>query len=373
MPLRVRLAGLFTAAMICGAVGACGGREEAPPPAAPSKAAPPPAAPAKAEAVTPRKAGPTITAIKARGRLVCGVHEGLLGFAYLDNRGQWRGFDVDFCRATAAAVLGDAAAVRFVPTGLTARFEALQGGRVDVLWRSTSFTFGRDSRMDFPAVNYYDGQGFLVRRSLDLASATELNGARVCVQAGSSSEGNLADFFRARGLNYTVVSHGTEEHARAAYAEEGCDAYTADISTLAAARTTLSNPGAHVILPEVISKEPLGPVVREGDDQWADVVRWTLAAMVLAEELGVTSKNVDEMRETATSPEVRRLLGVEGDLGVAMGLTNDWAYRVIKHVGNYGEVFDRNVGVNSPLKLERGLNALWNAQPSGLMFAPPLR
>jgi len=319
--------------------------------------------------------GATLRAVKSRGRLNCGVNVGLVGFAYTDNRGQWRGFDVDFCRATAAAVTGNGNAVRFVPLSAKERFTAVQSGEVDVLWRNTSMTLSRDTvnSLDFPGVNYYDGQGFLVRRSLDLASATELNGARVCVQTGSTTELNLADFFRSKGLRYDPVIVESDDQGRANYVREACDAYTADISQLAAVRSILPNPNAHVILPEVISKEPLGPAVRHGDDQWADVVRWTLYALILAEEYGVTSKNVDQMRASSTNPEVRRLLGVEGGFGRMLGLNDDWAYRAIKAVGNYGEVFERNIGGGSPLNLDRGLNALWSARPAGLMYAPPIR
>jgi general L-amino acid transport system substrate-binding protein len=322
-----------------------------------------------------KQQGATLRVVRARGRLNCGVNVGQVGFAYTDNRGRWRGFDTDFCRAMAAAVFGDPNAVRFVPLSAKERFTALQSGEVDVLWRNTSWTFSRDTenRLDFAGINYFDGQGFMVRRSLGLASATELNGARVCVQSGSTTELNLADFFRAKGLKYVPVVVESEDQARGAYLREACDAYTADISELAAARTVLDNPTAHVILPEVISKEPLGPVVRQGDSQWADVTRWTLFATLLAEEFGVTSDNVDKMRAGSSNPEVRRLLGAEGGYGRMLGLNDDWAYRAVKAVGNYGEIFDRNLGRGSPLKLSRGLNAQWNANPPGLMYAPPMR
>ena len=343
-----------------------------------SEAPPPPVDEAPLDPAASRptgEAGPTLQAVKARGRLNCGVHQGLVGFAYTDNRGRWRGFDVDFCRATAAAVLGDPDAVRYVPLSAAERFEALRDGRIDVLWRNTSWTMGRDAGegLEFAGVNYYDGQGFLVRRSLNLTSATELIGARVCVQAGSTTELNLADFFRARDLRYEPVVLPSEDEARETYAREGCDAFTADVSALAAARTTLSNPQAHMILPEVISKEPLGPVVRRGDDQWADVVRWTLNAVILAEELGVTSANARTLAESATDPAVRRLLGAEGDFGAMLALDDDWALRAIAATGNYGEIFERNLGSRSPLDLARGLNAQWNARPAGQMYALPVR
>ena len=327
------------------------------------------------QTAAPELASPTLAAVKRRGRLNCGVHEGLVGFAYTDNRGDWRGFDADFCRALAAAVLGDASAVRFVPLTSSQRFEALRSGRVDVLWRSTSWTLTREARegVRFAGVNYYDGQGFLVRRSLDLASASELNGARVCVQRASTSELNVADWFRARGLEYTPVVGANEEAARAAYAREDCDALSADISALAAARTTLSNPGQHIILPDVISKEPLGPAVKRGDDAWTSVVRWTLNSLILAEELGVTRDNAGQLADQSRSPAVRRLLGTEGEVGPMLGLRKDWAKAAIEAEGNYGEIFARNVGADSPLDLARGLNAQWNTTPGGLIYALPIR
>lgn len=321
-----------------------------------------------------RAEGPTLSVVRARGRLNCGVHPGLVGFSYTDNQGRWRGFDVDFCRATAAAVLGNPDAVRYVPLTNAERLPALAEGRVDVLWRNTSRTLARDGAgFNFPGMNYFDGQGFLVRRDLNLASATELNGARVCVQSGSTSELNVADWFRARGLEYTPVVVATETDARTAYAREDCDALTADVSALAAARTTLSDPRAHVILPEVISREPLGPVVREGDDQWADIVGWTLNALILAEAMGVTANELDQLAEESRDPQVRRLLGLEGHIGRPLGLDDDWARNAVAAGGNYGEIFDRNIGQGSALDLARGLNALWTAEPRGLMYAAPIR
>jgi len=320
-------------------------------------------------------ASPTLAAVRKRGRLNCGVHEGLVGFAYTDNRGQWRGFDVDFCRALAAATLGDADAVRFVPVTTAQRFEALRSGRIDVLWRSTSWTLGREARegVRFAGINYYDGQGFLVRRSLDLSSAAELTGARVCVQANSTSELNVADWFRARGIEYRPVVVPTEEAAREAYSREACDAFSADISALAAARTTLASPEQHTILPEVISKEPLGPAVKRGDEAWTSIVRWTLNALILGEELGVTRQDADRLAKDTREPAIRRLLGVEGDAGPMLGLSRDWARNAIKAEGNYGEIFARNLGPDSALDLERGLNASWNARPRGLLYALPIR
>jgi len=323
----------------------------------------------------PEFASPTLQAIKRRGRLNCGVHQGLVGFAYTDNRGEWRGFDADFCRALAAAVLGDANAVRFVPLSASQRFDALRGGRVDVLWRATSWTMTREiaEGVRFAGVNYYDGQGFLVRRSLDLASAAELNGARVCVQRETTSELNVADFFRARGIEYRPVVAANEEAARTAYAREDCDAFSADISALAAARTLMSNPEQHAILPDVISKEPLGPAVKRGDEAWTSIVRWTQNALILAEELGITADNAGQLVEDSRDPQIRRLLGAEGDLGPSMGLSKDWARKAVEATGNYGEIFNRNIGPDSSLDLARGLNAQWNARPGGLIYALPIR
>lgn len=366
--VRLALTGVIVAALV--ALSACGPRD----PAGPD--APEAAGQTGAPAVAVRKIeSATLEAIKRRGRLNCGVHEGLVGFAYTDNRGQWRGFDVDFCRALAAAIFDDPDAVRFVPLNNARRLEALQNGAVDVLWRNTSWTMTRDAGQGFTfaGVNYYDGQGFMVRRSLNLNSAAELNGARICVQAASTSELNLADYFRARGIEYTPVVMRSEEAARQAYDREDCDAISADVSALAAARTTLTNPAQHAILPDVISKEPLGPVVRRGDEQWAAVVRWTLNALILAEELGVTRQNVEATARDARNPQVRRLLGAEGDFGEILGLSNSWARQAIEAEGNYGEIFDRNIGGDSALDLARGLNAQWNARPGGLIYALPIR
>lgn len=317
----------------------------------------------------------TLMVVRSRGHLNCGVNEGLVGFAYTDNRGQWRGFDTDFCRALAAATLGDAAAVRFVPLNTQNRFEALRSGRVDVLYRNTSWTMTRDAGdgLEIAGVNYYDGQGFLVRRSLNLTSASELNGARVCVQANSTSRLNLDDYFRTRQIEYTPVLVDSEQAARDAYGREDCDAFSADLSALAAARTALSAPAQHAILPDVISKEPLGPVIRSGDDAWADVVRWSLNALILAEELGVTSDNAAELAASSADPRIRRLLGVEGEFGAMLGLPDDWGLKSLEATGNYGEIFDRNLGSQSALDLARGLNAQWNAQPRGLMYGLPVR
>lgn len=318
---------------------------------------------------------PTLEAVRARGYVACGVHAGLPGFALKDARGVWRGFDVDICRAVAAATLGDAGKVRFRTIGAQDRFGALQNGEIDILSRNTSQTYAREVGLGllFPTVTYYDGQGFLVRRELGLNSAQELNGARVCVQEGTASAGNAADWFRVRGIRYQAVMAANEEQARQLYESEACDAFTADVSALAASRSVMSNPAGHVILPEVISKEPLGPVVRQSDPVWADIVRWTVYVTLLGEELGLSSRTVEQARETATDPETRRLLGVEGDLGALLGLKSDWALQVILQVGAYHEIFRRDLGGDSALRLDRGLNALWNAPKPGLMYAPPMR
>lgn len=338
---------------------------------------PAPAPSARPDAVTIKPAvsapSPTLAAVRKRGWLSCGVHPGLAGFAYPDRRGAWRGFDVDICRAIAAAVLGDAAKVRFTPVTAEDRFTALKDGRIDVLSRNTSWTLSRDAEFDFPAVTYFDGQGFLAPKALSLASAEELGGARICVQANTVSEANLADYFRARGVEYRPVVVASEEAARAAYQDETCDVYTADISALASTRSILNSPNSHAILPDVISKEPLGPVVRQGDDGWAEVVRWTVYALILGEELGLTSKTVEAAKTTASDPQTRRLLGLEGDLGPKLGLSPDWAYQAILQVGAYHEVFRRDLGADSPLRLARGMNALWNAPQPGLLYAPPMR
>jgi len=317
----------------------------------------------------------TLNAVRRRGYLRCGVHQGLVGFAVQDNRGQWRGFDVDFCRAMAAAIFGDADSARFTPLTAENRYDALAADQIDVLWRNSSWTMTKDveGRFAFAGVNYYDGQGFLVRRSLDLNSAAELNGARICVAAGSTSALNLADDFRARGVQYTPVVAATEEAARAAYAREDCDAFSADISALAAARSTLSDAQQHAILADIVSKEPLGPVTRRGDEQWTALVRWTLNAVILAEELGVTRDNVKTLSKDSRDPRVRRLLGLESDYGAPLALSKTWAASAVGAVGNYGEIFNRNLGPQSPLDLSRGLNAQWNARPGGLIYGLPVR
>ncbi|RAK68848.1 amino acid ABC transporter substrate-binding protein [Phenylobacterium kunshanense] len=362
-----RLLAIAIAAASLAACGAPKPTEKAPAPKA--------AAPAAEPTGYAVAKSPTLEKVRARGYLLCGVHPGLPGFAMRDARGEWRGFDVDICRAVAAAALGDSAKVRFATIDAQDRFAALRKGEVDILSRNTSQTFARDAGLGvtFPATTYYDGQGFLVPRSLGLTSAEELSGARICVQDGTASADNLDDYFRVRGMKYAPLKTKSEEQARQSYEAEACDAFTADVSALAASRSLLGNPGAHVILPDVISKEPLGPVVRDGDPVWADIVRWTIYATLLGEELGLSSATVEQTRETATDPETRRLLGLEDDLGELLGLEADWAYQVIRQVGAYHEIFRRDLGGDSALRLERGLNALWSAPKPGLMYAPPMR
>jgi general L-amino acid transport system substrate-binding protein len=315
----------------------------------------------------------TLSDVQARGSLNCGTNTGLVGFATPDNQGNWAGLDVDVCRAIAAAVLGDATKIKFVPLGSKERFTALQSGEVDVLIRNSTWTFSRDTDLglDFVAVDYYDGQGFLVRKELGVKSAKELSGATICVQTGTTTEKNLADYFRTNNLELKSVVFETAEQTRGAYDEGRCDAYTTDASGLAAERTQLKNPGDNIILPEIISKEPLGPAVRHGDNRWGDIVRWSFNVMLIAEEKGITQANVDDVKAKSEDPEVRRMLGVEDEMGKMTGLSKDWAYNIVKQVGNYGESFERNVGQKTPLGLARGLNELWSK--GGLQYAPPIR
>ena len=316
----------------------------------------------------------TVDDVKARGKLNCGVSTGLVGFAAPDANGNWGGFDVDMCRAVAAAVLGDAQAVEFVPTTGKTRFTALASGEVDMLARNTTWTFSRDVdlKFTFVGVNYYDGQGFMVPKELGVSSAKELDGATVCIQTGTTTELNLADFFRSNNISYEPVPIETNAEAQQQYLAGACDVYTTDASGLAATRATFEAPNDHVVLPEIISKEPLGPLVRHGDDEWGDVVRWTLNALITAEELGVTSANIKEMSMEATNnPEINRLLGTEGTLGEMLGLSADWAKNAIAAGGNYGEVFAKNIGESTPIGLARGLNAQWT--DGGLIYSPPFR
>jgi general L-amino acid transport system substrate-binding protein len=313
----------------------------------------------------------TLKAVKDRGSLVCGVSQGLPGFSNPDDKGNWTGFDVDFCRAIAAAVLNDGTKVKFTPLSAKDRFEPLKTGDIDLLSRNTTWTLSRDvSYGNFAGVTYYDGQGFMVRKALKVNSALELNGASVCAQTGTTNELNLADYFRANNMKYEVIAFGTGDETVKAYEAGRCDAFTTDISQLFAEKLKLANANDHVILPEVISKEPLGPLVRHGDDQWFDVVKWTHYAMINAEELGVSSKNVDEALKS-NLPEIRRLLGVEGNFGEQLGLTKDWVVRILKQSGNYAEVFDRNLGPGSRLGISRGVNRLWTK--GGIQYAPPVR
>ena len=314
----------------------------------------------------------TLKTVKDRGILNCGSNGTLAGFGLPDAQGKWAGLDVDMCRAVAAAIFNDDKKIKFVPLSAKDRFTALQSGEVDLLARNTTWTSSRDTSLglNFIGVDYYDGQGFLVRKSLKVNSALELGEASVCVQQGTTTELNLADYFRANNMKLKTVTFATANEAVKAYDAGRCDSYTSDASALYGERLRLANANDHIVLPEIISKEPLGPVVRHGDDQWFDIVKWTLFAMINAEEAGVTSKNVDEMMKS-TNPDVKRLLGTEGNYGEQLGLTKDWVVRIVKLVGNYGEVFDRNVGAGSPLKIERGLNKLWNK--GGLQYAPPVR
>ena len=318
-------------------------------------------------------AAATLDDVKAKGFVQCGVSQGVPGFSNPDQAGTWSGIDVDVCRAVAAAVFGDADAVRYTPLSARERFTALQSGEIDMLSRNTTWTLTRDTSLglDFAGVNFYDGQGFMVRTDLGVTSATELGGASVCVNIGTTTELNMADFFRANGLEYEPVVFERADEVVAAYDAGRCDVYTTDRSGLAAQRTKLADPSAHMVLPETISKEPLGPVVRHGDNQWGDVVRWSLNAMLQAEEFGINSGNVDSIRAETTNPAIARFLGAEGDLGENLGLSADWAYNIIKGVGNYAESYERNVGPDTAIGLARGVNNLWTN--GGLMYPSPAR
>lgn len=316
----------------------------------------------------------TLEDVKAAGILKCGVSTGVPGFEAPNADGVWEGLDVDLCRAVAAAVLGDSTKVEFIPTTGKTRFTALSSGEVDMLSRVTTWTFSRDVdlKLEFAGVNYYDGQGFMVNKDLGVSSALELDGATICIQTGTTTELNLADYFRVNGMSYEPVPIETQSEALAQYNAGACDVFTTDASALAASRSTLPNPDGAAILPEIISKEPLGPVVRHGDNQWGDIVRWSLNATIAAEELGVSSANVDQLSASAgDNPEINRLLGTDGDLGSMLGLDKNWAKRILQQVGNYGESFEANIGVNTPIGLERGLNAQWT--DGGLMYSPPFR
>ncbi|NDV50445.1 MULTISPECIES: amino acid ABC transporter substrate-binding protein [Roseobacteraceae] len=316
----------------------------------------------------------TLDDVKARGELKCGVSTGLAGFSAPDANNVWQGFDVAYCRALAAAVLGDPMKVAFTQTTGQTRFTALASGEIDVLARNTTWTFSRDVdlKFEFIGVNYYDGQGFIAPKSLGVASAKELDGATVCIQTGTTTELNLADFFRANNISYEPVPIETNAEAQQQYLAGACDVYTTDASGLAATRATFENPSDHVILPEIISKEPLGPLVRHGDSEWGDIARWTLNALIAAEEYGVTSANIAELSSAPTNnPEINRLLGTEGELGAMLGLDAEWAQRAIMAGGNYGEIFEKNIGEATPIGLSRGLNAQWTE--GGLLYSPPFR
>ncbi|MBT9245526.1 amino acid ABC transporter substrate-binding protein [Gemmobacter fulvus] len=315
----------------------------------------------------------TLDDVKARGELICGVNVGLTGFGAPDANGAYQGFDVALCKAVAAAVLGDASKVKYVPTTGETRFTALASGEVDVLIRNSTWSFQRDVdlKFDFVGVNYYDGQGFMVKKDLGVSSAKELDGATVCIQTGTTTELNLADFFKANNMTYKPVTVADDSEGQRQYLAGSCDTYTTDASGLAASRATMPDADNHIILPEIISKEPLGPLVRHGDNQWGDVVRWTFFALLSAEEFGITSANIEEMAASTQNPEIKRLLGMEGDLGAMLGLDKDWSKRAIAASGNYGEIFEANIGSATPIKLARGLNALWTQ--GGLQYAPPFR
>jgi general L-amino acid transport system substrate-binding protein len=315
----------------------------------------------------------TLDDVKSKGFVQCGVSQGLIGFSNPDDKNNWTGLDVDFCRAVAGSVFGDGQKVKFTPLSAKERFTALQSGEIDILSRNTTWTMGRDTSLGlvFAGVTYYDGQGFMVKKSLGVDSALKLDGASVCTQTGTTTELNLADYFRANNMKYEVVAFEKADEVVAAYDSGRCDVFTTDQSGLYAERLKMKNPDENVVLPEIISKEPLGPVVRQGDDAWFNVVKWTYYALLNAEEAGVTAANADDMMANSTDPGIRRLLGVEGDFGKAIGLENNWAANAIKAVGNYGEMFDRNVGPETNLKISRGVNALWSK--GGIQYAPPVR
>ncbi|MGU3493841.1 amino acid ABC transporter substrate-binding protein [Xanthobacteraceae bacterium A53D] len=314
----------------------------------------------------------TLDDVKARGALNCGVTQGLPGFSSPDDKGNWTGLDVDFCRAVAAAIFNDPTKVRFLPLSAKDRFTALQSGAIDVLSRNTTWTMSRDTTLgfNFAGVMYYDGQGFMVRKSANIKSSKELDGASICVQTGTTHEMNLGDYFRANKMKYEVITFATIDETVKAYDSGRCDVFTSDQSQIYAVKLKLTNAADNVVLPEVISKEPLGPLVRHGDDQWFDIIKWTYFALLNAEELGVTQKNA-EQQVNSDNPEIKRLLGSDGKYGEGIGLTNDWALRAIKHVGNYGEIFERTVGTGSPLGIDRGLNKLWTK--GGLQYGMPIR
>ena len=315
----------------------------------------------------------TLEDIRARGELICGSNIGLTGFGAPDADGNYQGFDVALCKAIAAAIFGDASKVKYVPTTGETRFTALSSGEVDLLVRNSTWTYSRDSdlKFDFVAVNYYDGQGFMVKKDLGVSTAKELDGATICIQTGTTTELNLADFFKSNNITYTPVTVADDAEAQRQYETGACDAFTTDASGLASTRAAMADPSSHIILPEIISKEPLGPVVRHGDNQWGDIVRWTFYALVAAEEKGITQANIEQVAASTTDPEVKRILGLEGEMGAMLGLDKDWAKWAIAASGNYGEIFEANIGAATPIGLARGLNALWTQ--GGLQYAPPFR
>lgn len=321
----------------------------------------------------PAHAGKVLDTIKARGVINCGVSGAAPGFSSADSQGNWIGMDVDLCKAVGAAVLGDASKVKYVATTSQNRFSVLQAGEVDMLSRNTTWTLSRDASLGlvFAGINYYDGQGFMIPKKLKVTSAKQLGGAEICVTSGSTTEKNLSDYFRANNLKFKPVVFDNADAAIKAYGSGRCQVYTADVSDLSGLRSKLSNPADNVILPEVISKEPLGPLVRRGDDEWLSIVKWSLFAMVAAEEAGITQANVDQLKAESKDPTIQRMLGTSDDTGKQLGLDKDWMVRIIKAVGNYGEAFERNIGPKTPIGLPRGINALWTK--GGLMYAPPIQ
>ncbi len=316
----------------------------------------------------------TLENVKKADVLKCGVNTGLPGFSEVGSDKKWKGLDVDVCRSVAAAVLGDATKVKFVPLTAKERFTALQSGEIDILSRNTTWTVSRDSSLgaNFAGVTYYDGQGFLVSKKLGVRTAKQLDGASVCIQAGTTTELNLADYFNANGMKYQAITYDTTDQVSKGFESGRCDLITSDASQLYALRTKFKNPNDFKVLPQIISKEPLGPLVSQGDDVWFNIVKWSLNAMKAAEEFGITSDNVDNMMKTSKNPEVKRILGVSGKIGEDLKLSSNWAYNIVKQVGNYGESFERNVGQKSPLKISRGLNNLWTTK-GGLQYSPPFR
>lgn len=318
-------------------------------------------------------ASSTLAKVKARGHLICGVSQGLPGFSLKDEKGRWSGLDVDFCRAVAAAVLGKAGKIKLRPLTSQERFAALKSRKVDILTRNTTWTLSRetDLRANFAGILYHDGQGFMTRRKLGVKNALELDGVTVCLNKGTTTEANIKDFFQSRGMQFTLKSFEKSDDALAAYQKDMCDVYTADHSALYAQQSRLETPSQHVILPSIISKEPLGPAVRHGDDQWFEIVKWTLFALINAEELGVTSSNALKLSRESKTPAIRRLLGVDSAIGKKLGLDKKWAFRAIRAIGNYDEMFERNLGSKSSLKIQRGINQLWSR--GGILYAPPIR